>query len=440
MPATPLNVAIIGAGIAGLTLALTLSRSSNVTVTIYESHHAPGRTIGGNISLGPNGCNILQRLDLLDELRAHSIECKTVKFFDNVGNFAWEAVVGDKQLFGHNSLRVKRDAVINTLLSAVYSKQIPIICSKKFTKIDLESSSEGITFSFADGTSVSADLLVGADGIHSKVRKQLYPDIEPRYIGSIALGTLVNAEPIMPLIRNTDPKCSADPIRPDKIGLFTGPYGTAFLLTHNTKFDTLLMGLQVKFPDLSRVELEELQADPKRMHAILAKDRDTWVEHIRVAMDAASDSKDWFLWPLKLMPALPSWLSEQKRVVLVADAAHAMMPAAGQGANLALEDDYFLGRLVNAVSDGTVGAELGSALQFWEELRRDRVDQVLEVAKGMNKLREQGSNKVHKQTLRGITRGEKDEADGMQHLDWLFGGVTVQEARVEEWERVNGRA
>jgi 2-polyprenyl-6-methoxyphenol hydroxylase-like FAD-dependent oxidoreductase len=189
-PSRIADVAIIGAGLGGLGLALAL-KSQNIPCTIYEASETPERVIGGSLQLGPNAQDVLTRLNVHERLIKHSIFLDTLKINDNHGNLQGQIYLGDKKNFGFDSMRIVRKILIDELLGAVIEAGIDIKRNKKFIHLLSESKNEGVRFEFSDGTTSTASLLVASDGINSRVRRAIFPDVETEYLGFIGAGASV---------------------------------------------------------------------------------------------------------------------------------------------------------------------------------------------------------------------------------------------------------
>lgn len=130
---------------------------------------------------------------------------------------------------------------------------------------------------------------------------------------------------------------------------------------------------------------------------------------------------------------LESWTSQQGKIVLIGDAAHAMPPTAGQGANMAFEDGYTLGMGLASVSDKI---SLGSALQFWESSRKDRIRKVLDLTMQWAKTREPVSSKNTMSEYQAFKSADTHDAR-IEQMRWLFCGVDVQEEQIKKWAADN---
>ena len=183
---TSINVAIIGAGLSGLTLALALHKQG-IPCTIYESRNA-SLDIGGAIMLSPNALRVLDVVEIYKTIKPLGFEFTSLHFYIDKPLDSYE--FGDRQKYGYDALRIYRYELIDALLRAVKEKQIPVEYGKKFVKV-LSETETSVTWEFEDGTTGHAACLVGADGIHSRVRKYLFPDLEPRFTNAVGVTAAV---------------------------------------------------------------------------------------------------------------------------------------------------------------------------------------------------------------------------------------------------------
>jgi salicylate hydroxylase len=190
----PLEILILGAGIAGLTTALSLTKFSSPDhppprITIFEIRPQPA-TIGGAVNLTPNALRLLSHLGALEEIRhrRYGAECLAVEVFDLYSNVKI-AESSFRGLKGEGlgdpaftALRITRGEALQGVLVAVEKcGNVRIECGKKTASI-VEAES-GVVLKFDDGTEAQGDILVGCDGIHSAARlKHVEPERKSRYL------------------------------------------------------------------------------------------------------------------------------------------------------------------------------------------------------------------------------------------------------------------
>src|SRR5215813_12876090 len=191
-----MSVGIIGAGIGGLTAALSMLRAG-FNVHVYEQAKALGE-VGAGINIGPNASRLLHRLGLTERLGACGVKP------DSFDQRRWDdgrlllraplgALVEDKFDAPHYAFH--RADLHRALVSALPADRVHLGCRFKH----LVDRDDGIEAQFEDGTSISADVLIGADGIHSAVRHALLGPEHPRFTGCVAYRGLVPADRLMRL-------------------------------------------------------------------------------------------------------------------------------------------------------------------------------------------------------------------------------------------------
>jgi 2-polyprenyl-6-methoxyphenol hydroxylase-like FAD-dependent oxidoreductase len=191
------HVLINGAGLAGLSLAIALAKC-NIRSTIFEIRPVP-TTIGGTITLAPNALHVLdQTIGVYDRIREVGFEYEHVEFYTEDGWRLGGVVNGDRKTYGYPALRISRPAIIEALLTYAndYSNLINIRWSSSINKI--VESNAGVEVTLQDGNTVSGDIVIGADGIHSKMREHVLGDRAPTpvYTGQYGLGGSVERNEI----------------------------------------------------------------------------------------------------------------------------------------------------------------------------------------------------------------------------------------------------
>jgi len=421
-PPPDFTVAICGAGLGGLGLALAL-HSHGIPCIVYEARSNSTHAIKGSLQLAPNGQAALASYDILPQLAAQSCFYRSAIVRDKHGNATREISLGGKEAFGYDSMRIIRARLVDELVKAVEHRGIAIVYNKKFVRVVSETS-DAVTVEFADGKTATASLLVGADGIWSRVRRALYPDISPSYIGHAAVGTSVARSQITGL-------------QPSHTGMYVGDHGALLLGQHVPDESEYLLALQKPWPDLGRAGCEALTTNNQALLEFLRDGYGQWPPHIQSALDNAKYESLYF-WPMYTLPELDSWRSASGRVVLIGDAAHAMPPTAGQGANMAFEDGHTLGLVLAACQRGTKVGEMGrtvdEGIEFWQRLRQRRIEAVLEYTMLQNRLRQAKETKAEiaiGDAAVGARNG--NGADAVESMRWLFGGVPLQEEKIKSW-------
>jgi 2-polyprenyl-6-methoxyphenol hydroxylase-like FAD-dependent oxidoreductase len=171
-----MKVTIIGAGIGGLTLAIALQKKG-IEVEIFEAASAFGK-VGAGIVLAINAMQIYERLGLAQELKKRGNCLKKMA----ITNAKLKVLAGNELAYFEakynlNNIAIHRATLHEILLSEL--QHVPLHLNKKLKK--LEEGTEGIQLEFFDGSRHNADLVVGADGIHSSVRQSIFPQAKERF-------------------------------------------------------------------------------------------------------------------------------------------------------------------------------------------------------------------------------------------------------------------
>src|SRR5712691_11920568 len=196
MTGETLRIAVIGGGIGGLTAALSL-RQAGFAVDVYEQ--APELTqIGGGINMGPNAARILRRLGLgpgLDREGVRPIGTHQRRWQD--GRTLQRAPLNPlcEELYGAPHITIHRADLLAVLAAGFPAERIRL----GHRLVGLEDKGGSIEAQFENGARITADVLVGADGIHSAVRSSLFGEEAPRFAGCVAYRGLVPAERIADL-------------------------------------------------------------------------------------------------------------------------------------------------------------------------------------------------------------------------------------------------
>lgn len=324
-----LNVAIVGAGIGGLTAALALLRAGH-RVKVYEQAAQLGE-VGAGLSLSPTAAHALNSLGLHQTLeeKAYKPEDQCVRHYQDGRPLSW--INRGKSLiekYGERYYLIHRADLHDALAAAVRSAASDAIeVSRQFA--DVEVGATQVVLRFADGGTASCDALIGADGSRSAVRNAAFGAMPPVYTGYIAWRGLVPMERVPPAI--LDPPS----------GIYVGP-------GHLVNRYPVRGGELLNF-----VALAERQAWAEEGWSIrstvaeLLAEFEGWHEDVRTFMRETPPHR-LFKWGLFDREPLSTW--HRGRIALLGDAAHPVLPFLGHGAVLAIEDGVVLGRAFAAAN------------------------------------------------------------------------------------------
>lgn len=359
--------------------------------------------------LSPNALRILDSLGVYERIRSKGYNFSNIAFKNEDEETTDLYPLGDEQRYGYKALRVYRQILLSELRSRVTECNIPVTYGKKFSYVLSESPIE-VSFAFTDGTSATAGLLVGADGIHSTVRKWVSPATSPGYSGTLAVTCAV---PRSALQFPPNKDYSVLP------GGIHGAQGTFVLAPQDVDGSEVLAGTQIKYPEQTREEWDRLFAAKDELLELLAANKSAWPSLVQSALDAVP-KETLSIWPYYTVPKLPAWTStgHHSRVLILGDAAHAIPPTAGQGASQAFEDAMSLALLLShhgSTSQPEKGFGPGELLEFWQKYRQERIERVVKLTLKLNNTR------LPKSERERLAPGMiwSSETD-MPELDWLY--------------------
>jgi len=340
------DVAIVGGGIGGLTLAISLLPQS-MSVQVFEQD-TELREIGAGIAIGGNASRLLQRLGVDLAQVANMPPAFELRCWRD-GGLLWSQPVGDwyRHEVGAPLLTLHRATLQRALAAAV-----PPECVKlNHRLVSLSDESAGVRLHFESGEDVVASVVVGADGVQSTARRYVCGDIAPTHSGEIGFRGVIPVEKSQDLPNPTSLHCWCGP---DTHVVYYG-------LDRGTLVNLLAVYKPHHLPAWT-ASSNRISATPDQALGIFEEYR--WDRRI---LDLVRNIEgDMSFWALVELPRLPRW--SRARVTLLGDAAHAPLPHQGQGAGLAIEDGYALGVLL--AQSGL--ADYGSAFQAFEHLRKRR--------------------------------------------------------------------
>ena len=318
----PLRVLIVGGGIGGLTAALALGQAG-FDVHVYEQA-AVLREVGAGLALGPNAVRVLHRLGLADALRAVGVASLSWDERDwHSGAILTRVPLAEAAASRWRApfYNMRRADLHDALRAAVGDQHITLGARC----VSVEQDAETVTIGFADGRQATGDLMIGADGVHSVVRDHVASPAQPtwwrqtawRGLAPAAVGREVGLEM--------------------RQHVFLGP-GILFV-TYYVASGRLVNWIGCTPSDGWREESWSARGDRDEALGLFAG----WHSQVR-ALIAGTQAV--FRWAMYDRPALERWTF--RRVTLLGDAAHPMLPFMGQGAAQSIEDAFLLARCLAA--------------------------------------------------------------------------------------------
>jgi salicylate hydroxylase len=341
LPNNRLRVAVVGGGIGGLSAANALFRRG-LDVTVFEQVETL-REIGTGLSLFPNGRRQLERMGLKDALARVGAKVGDVSVYRMDGSLVGPMPTTDSS--GWNGVYGMHRAD----LSRTLAESLPASAIRTAHRcIGFEQNARAALLKFANGTTAEADVVVGADGIQSLLQKYIVQPSIPEYSGSRAYRGLVPREKLPEWRKETHQIWMGD--------------GKHFMV-YPVRRGELLNYVGFVPTEDETVESWSAVGD----HDQLAASFEGWDRRV-VGLLEKVDSCLW--WGLYDRRPLASWTNG--RLALLGDAAHAMLPHLGQGANQAIEDAVALAVFLEGRNSGDVV----DILRHYEAFRRERTDVV----------------------------------------------------------------
>jgi len=361
-----LNIGIVGAGIGGLTAAIAL-RAQGHAVTVYEQA-AQFMRVGADINLTPNA---VRALDGLGEAVARGIRASGARPTFRISR-DWDTgletsrlPMGDtaEQRYGAPQLTIHRADVLAVLADTVPAECV--VFSKRLRT--LNQSDAGVQLVFEDGQQALHDVVLGADGIHSKVRSALFGEEQPRFTGVVSFRAVVPTDKVRQV---------------PEIEAFTkwwGPNPQSQIVTFplNLGRDTFIFATTGQ--DSWH---EESWTSPGDVNELRSFYRD-YHPDARALLDACDSVLKSALYERE---PLPQW--SVGRVSLLGDACHPMLPFMAQGAGMAIEDGVVVAR---CLAQAQQLADVAPALQRYASARQARTAEIQIGSRGNQWMKTQGN-------------------------------------------------
>ena len=343
---------IIGGGVGGPAASLFLRRAG-IESRIFEAYPEP-TTTGGGFQIAPNGMRVLKTLGLADRVRAAGVTSSNFVFRNQQGK-----VISQIDVSGSGyGVTLMRAAFQRVLLDEIDRQGVPTEYGKRLCGI--ESEGDVVVARFEDGSVERGDMLLAFDGVHSRVRALILRDYaSPRYTGFLGIGGFAEAGCVAP----------ADPQDVHRLNFSVGShfqFGYAMISGAPARW-----GWWTHLPQEQEVPRAELQAIPDDVmrDRVLAAFKD-WHSPVEALVSNTAKIMRTAIYDV---PSLPTW--HVGRVMLLGDAAHAMSPAGGQGASLALEDAMLVSQFL---ADGT--GPVTEAFAKAESVQRLRAERMVKQA------------------------------------------------------------
>ncbi|KAI1347008.1 mannitol 1-phosphate dehydrogenase 2 [Xylaria sp. FL0043] len=390
-PTKPFNLAIVGGGISGLTLAISLLQH-NVPITVYEAAAKFGE-IGAGVGFGPNAVHAMSLIS--PRMKEGYERCRTLQWeskrdawfdcrvgdsrkagddgtFEFGGRKGWK--VGD-EIFEIKYPNLEAIGPVGGVHRAHFLDELVKLIPKdvaRFGKrlVDVSKATDGsenVVLHFADGTTAQHTAVLGCDGIKSQTRRLLLGSDKYNAVfsGKCAYRGLVPMTKAVELLGEEKAMNSQ---------MYFGYHGhiLTFPIEKGKTMNVVAFASRESWthPEwVVRVTKEELLADFR-----------TWGPTALAIIDAM---ERYDVWALFDHPPAPTYYGTQPRLCLVGDAAHAMTPHQGSGAGMCIEDCYILG---NLIGEANSLEDLDRAFKAYDEVRRPRTQKLVTTSKEAGQL------------------------------------------------------
>ena len=323
-------IAIVGGGLGGLATAQAL-KTFGISAHVFETAPALGE-IGAAVGTSPQAVKVLRAIGVGAKVDAiadrfqglYTRNMQTGEFLE------FRDPKDTEQKFGAPSYTFHRADLLDALAEGLDASTVHL--GHRLT--GLVEHDDSVTLTFANGATVEADIVIGADGVRSTIRQALYGEDQPEYTGQMAWRALLKGSDV-------PPECLEPNGRIQWMG--SGRHFIAYYIRHKE-----LVNIVTQQDTEEWVEESWSRAgDPDEMRASFPNPE----QRLATLMNLITDCSKWGLFT---RPLTDNW--GRGRVQLIGDAAHAMLPNIGQGACQAFEDAYIIARWLDADRANPVAA------------------------------------------------------------------------------------
>jgi 2-polyprenyl-6-methoxyphenol hydroxylase-like FAD-dependent oxidoreductase len=322
-------------------------RRAGIAATIYEAYPSGADDAGTFLTLQTNGIAALRTIDAHHCVADHGFPTSRMRFFSGSGKPLGIMANGGTLPDGTVSHTLRRSDLYRALRDEALRRDVRIEYAKRL--VDARQTADGVTAVFADGTTAQGDVLIGCDGIRSRVRQLVDPDGPgARYVPLLNIGGYARGVS-----------------EPAEVGEYTMVFGKRafFGYVPAPSGETWWFANPpcAEDPGAAIAGITDAQWR-ERLHRLYSVDNSPAVDLVRAT---PGELRGWTTYDI---PTVPRWHSD--RMVVIGDAAHATSPSAGQGASMAIEDAVVLAMCLRDLP-------LAEAFTTYERLRRARVERVV---------------------------------------------------------------
>jgi salicylate hydroxylase len=378
---------IVGGGIGGLSAALCIARSGGNVIVLERSKEFA--EVGAGIQLAPNATRILDQLGLLNPILEVAVQPRRLVLADAIGSRELTSLdlTDFPARYGAPYLVMHRDDLLSALLDACQRTGVELHTDANVT--ELRDMSTGVTAWCADGREFAAEIAIGADGLHSRIRRSFFDD-EVINSGYVAYRGAVPMEQVQ---RHAD-------LRDVVAWVGPGLHLVQYPLRSGSMYNQVAV-----FRSKAFARGQDDGGGPDELMAAFAD----CCEHVRMSLPTLSIENRW---PMLDRVPMSKWASS--RTALLGDAAHPMLQYLAQGACQAIEDSAALADRLSAA--GRAGRSLRAGLSDYASLRAPRAMRVQRAARTWGEIwHVDGVSKL----IRDELLLDRDVTDH-RHVEWLY--------------------
>ncbi|KAI9732767.1 MAG: hypothetical protein M1834_003705 [Cirrosporium novae-zelandiae] len=400
-----LKVLIVGAGIGGLTAAIGLRQQGHEVILFEQSRFA--NELGAAIHLAPNCHGILLKFGVPDEELGANLMQRFVDYTQSGETNNEVEVDQQSHLWQHSWLLAHRVYLHNALKQKATTpkgkgKPAELRTSSKVVDIDCD---KAIVI-LENGEKFQGDVVIGADGVHSKARSKLAESIKPFSSGKNAFRFLISRQTAL-----DDPQTRKFAEKDGELAIW---YAEDRRIVKYPCKDNELLNFVCIHPDTETEASGDWSGSTHKEKLVeVFKNFDPAV----VALISKADPETLKLWNLMDMKELPTWVNG--RLAVIGDAAHPFLPHQGQGGGIAIED---AASLAVVLGPGTQPHEVPERLKLYEECRYERAHRIQQYTR-----------------LAGADRKDGAKLNMMEYTNYNFGhdewDYSTQKLRKWTWAR-----
>ena len=380
------KILIASAGIGGVAVAACLLKAG-FDVEIYEQAPELGE-VGAGIQLSANAMHVLNDLGLGEPISAMSVRPAAYVFrlFDTAEIIQEFSLAEDHERQHRAPYNQIHRADFHDLLAAKARELKPDVVHLDKQVVGLEEREDAVELKFADGSTATGDMLIGADGVKSVVRAQLFGEVEATYTGDAAWRVTVPVERLN--------RANLDQV----MSVWMGPGRHA--VSYYVRGGSLLNFVGCVETD----EVSEESWTARFPWGNFKADFGGWHENVQTIIDAV-DKDQCFRWLLHTRPTIDTWST--RRVTILGDAAHATLPYLAQGAAMAIEDGAVLTRALRQADS------ISDAFQLYQRNRIERTTRIVQQSFTNRTL-------FHLHSVEEIRGAFANRDEGADRNNWLY--------------------